>query len=117
MNMQEIGVLKTVAHEKFRTFPGQPVAGRDILSMEKITTTQRIGLAESSMLVNLASRFSGAIWIMNGDKSADARSMVELLMLSARPGDELEILAVGAESRLAVRNIFEMVSDCFGIKD
>ena len=117
MNMQEISVMNVATHEKYLIFPGEPAAGKDILSMEKITSNQRIGLAECSMLVNLASRYSGAIWIVNGDKSADARSMVELLMLSARPGDELEILAVGAESRLAVRKIFEMVVDGFGIKD
>ena len=56
---------------------------------------QGLHIRVCSVVVSLVVPFDGPVTIRNGDKSADASSMFDLLQLAAEPGAELTIESQG----------------------
>ena len=63
--------------------------------------------------VELATKFSSEISIVRGDKIADAKSIMEILMLAAEKGTELAIRANGADADAAVDALWKLVASKF----
>jgi len=63
--------------------------------------------------VEVASRFGSAIDVISGDKRADAKSIMEVLMLAAEKDAELVIQAEGEDAEEAVEALAELVASKF----
>jgi phosphocarrier protein len=63
--------------------------------------------------VETASKFNADVWLLRGDKSADAKSIMEVLMLAAENGASLVIKADGNDAELAIEALTELVISKF----
>lgn len=81
----------------------------------KVKIVNRLGLhARPAMsLVDVASGFSSRITIRRGDSSVDGKSIMEVLMLAATKGTELEVDAQGTDAEAAVKAICELIGRGF----
>jgi phosphotransferase system HPr (HPr) family protein len=55
--------------------------------------------------VQAASRFSSRIVIRNGDREADAKSLISLLRLAVRLSSEITVAAEGADAEAALESL------------
>ena len=83
-----------------------------------VVIVNRLGLhaRAASQLVRLASRFQSAIKLerMDGSATADAKSILSVLMLAAARGTELRMTAEGVDEREALNELCELFARGFG---
>ena len=77
-----------------------------------VTNPKGIHARPSSMLVRAAMECQSTITLVNGEKSADARSVLDIMMLCAIHGSVLTIRTEGADEEEAM----ERVEDIFNRK-
>ena len=82
---------------------------------KSVTITNKYGLhARPAMqFVELASRYAADVRLMRGDKTADAKSIMEVLMLAAENGADLVIEAHGEDAQQAIEALSELVASKF----
>lgn len=82
------------------------------------TITGRLGLhaRAAAKLVRLTSEFQSDISLRRagGNVTADAKSILSVLMLAASRGTELQACVEGADEELAMNAIAELFADGFG---
>ena len=80
-----------------------------------VTISNKYGLhARPAMqFVELASKYSSSISVTRGTKQADAKSIMEVLMLAAEKGAELHISEDGSDADEAVAALSELVASKF----
>jgi len=80
-----------------------------------VTIKNRQGLHNrpSVLLVQLAAGYDAAIKLRKGEKEADANSVMQVMMLAATCGTELEVIAEGPDAEKAVREISELLESNF----
>lgn len=71
----------------------------------------------SAKLARLACSFNSEITLSHKEVSADGRSIMDLLLLVASKGSEVEISAKGADAASAVTAIASLIADGFGEED
>lgn len=71
----------------------------------------------SRHLSALAKSYDAEVTVRNNDRTALADSQLDLLMLLASKGAQLEISATGPQAAEAVDSIVKLVKDRFGEKD
>jgi phosphotransferase system HPr (HPr) family protein len=59
----------------------------------------------AARFVQAASRFSSRIVIRNGDREADAKSLISLLGLGVRLSSEITVAAEGADAEAALESL------------
>lgn len=64
--------------------------------------------------VDIASRFAAEIKVVNGERQADGRSPMELLMLVATHGTRLRVVADGEDADAALDALAKLIEDGFG---
>lgn len=83
----------------------------------KVTIANRLGLhARPAMIfVEVASRFDTDISIRRTDQSeqVDGKSIMQLMMLAATQGTELELVASGLEAQKAIDELVLLVKSNF----
>ncbi len=81
----------------------------------QVVITNRVGLhaRPARLLVQSAAQFQSRIQLQVGEKSANARSIVAVLKLSATLGDTLHIRAEGEDAQEAVRALTELIQRKF----
>ena len=86
-----------------------------MLVEKSITITNRYGLhARPAMqFVEIATRFASDVRLVRGEKSADAKSIMEVLMLAAESGTDLVIQADGDDAHEAVAALSGLVAAKF----
>ncbi len=91
----------------------------DGFSTRRVTIVNRRGLhaRASAKLARLAGEFDAEIFVRHETESADARSIMDLLMLVAHQGCEIEVRARGREAGAALEAIIALVASGFGEKD
>jgi len=82
----------------------------------EIEIINRLGLhaRACAKLVKTAAHFESAIALSDGKSSADAKSIMHLMMLAAAQGTRLTLRAEGADSEQAMAAIKQLVEDRFG---
>lgn len=82
------------------------------MTRSKVTVAwvQGLHLRRAAQLVQLTQNFRSEISIQVGNRMADARSILSLVLLSAGLGTALVVVAVGADEREAM----QAVQDFFG---
>ena len=81
-----------------------------------VTIINQLGLhaRAASRLVNCASVFEAEIWIKNGEKTINGKSIMGVLTLAASKGTVLVIEADGSDREDALQAIYELISGRFG---
>jgi phosphocarrier protein HPr len=83
-----------------------------------LTITGRLGLhaRAAAKLVRLTSEFQSDVSLRRPDGSvtADAKSILSVLMLAANRGTELQVCAKGVDEELAINAIEELFAQGFG---
>ena len=81
----------------------------------KIVINNRLGLhaRAAAKIVTLTNKYDSIIEIIKGDKCADAKSIMKILMLSAPKGTEVKITASGKDESLAIKNLETLIKDKF----
>lgn len=67
----------------------------------------------AAMFVKIASRFTSVITVTNGAKSANAKSIVQVLTLGAKQGATVTITANGADEQQALQELASLVERNF----
>ena len=82
---------------------------------KKVTISNGNGLhaRPAGKIVEIANQHDVDITIRHGDKSADARSIIALMTLTASCGSELEVEADGDGAEEAVNAIVSLIEDGF----
>lgn len=80
-----------------------------------VTITNKYGLhARPAMqLVEMASRFASDVRLVRGEKIADAKSIMDVLMLAAEHGTDLVIKAEGDDAEQAIETLSDLVASRF----
>ncbi len=86
-------------------------------TIKKVTVTNRLGLhaRPAMLLAETAQRFAADITVRRIDQSepVDAKSIMQIMMLAATAGTELEISAKGDGAADAVRELTALVAAGF----
>ncbi len=69
----------------------------------------------ATALVKLANEFEAGITIAMGDRTVDAKSVLEVLTLAAAQGTELEFRTEGPDAEEALEQLVALVGRRFGI--
>ncbi len=87
----------------------------NVIVEKTVTIDNKYGLhARPAMqFVELAGKFSSAVNLIRGEKVADAKSIMEVLMLAAEKGSELVIRADGGDAEAAVDALLQLVASKF----
>lgn len=85
----------------------------------KVKITNRLGLhARPAMtFVDLAGSFKSSVTVRRADgtgEDVDGKSIMQMMMLAATQGTELEILAEGSDAAKAVEKLVKLVKSKFG---
>lgn len=85
----------------------------------KVTIVNRKGLhaRASAKVAKLAAEYDAKIIVRHEGEAADARSIMDLLMLVAHTGCEIELAGTGPQAEEAVEAIAALVADGFGEQD
>ncbi len=85
---------------------------------QRVVITNRLGLhaRAAAQLVRMANNFQSMLRLerIDGSGSADAKSILSVLMLAASRGTELRLTAEGADEREAVRALSQLFASGFG---
>ena len=81
-----------------------------------VTIVNKLGLhaRAATRLVNCASMFEAELWIKNGDKTINGKSIMGVLTLAASKGTVLVIEADGPDREDALQAIYELIDNRFG---
>jgi phosphocarrier protein len=71
----------------------------------------------SRKLAELALKYDAQVLVRREDGEADATSLMDLMMLGAGVGSEIEVEANGAQAEEAMTAIAALVEDGFGERD
>lgn len=82
----------------------------------EITIINRLGLhaRACAKLVKAAAHYESRIELFQGEKCADAKSIMGLMMLAAPQGSKLILKADGADARDAANQILQLINERFG---
>ena len=82
----------------------------------KVAITNKLGLhaRASSKLVQLANKFDCTIFIERDIKRANAKSLMSVMMLSAKNGSTIEIIADGVDEIKAATALIDLINSKFG---
>ena len=81
-----------------------------------ITISNKLGLhaRASSKLVDVAERYASESWIETNNRRANAKSIMTILVLGAKYGDEVKITCEGSDAEQALQAISQLFNDKFG---
>ncbi|HMN41461.1 MAG TPA: HPr family phosphocarrier protein [Phycisphaerales bacterium] len=81
----------------------------------KVIIANKLGLhARPAMcFVDAAMPFKSCVTVKRSDQQVDGKSIMQMMMLAATKGTELEIIAEGEDAEAAVAALKKLVESCF----
>ena len=85
------------------------------MQKQKVVIQNKLGLhaRAATKLAQLAQQFSANITIQQGEKTAQADSVMALLMLASNQGKEVVVIAEGDDEEPAVVAVCELIANRF----
>ena len=83
----------------------------------KIVNRKGLHARASAKLAHLAVTLPTPVYIIRNGETANTQSIMDLLMLAAHQGSEVEIKAAGPEAAAAVDAVASLIADGFGERD
>ena len=82
----------------------------------RVTLVNKLGLhaRAASKLVQTAAGFHSAVWIENGHRRVNGKSIMGVLMLAAPCGSELDLEIDGDDEDAAMDALVALIEDRFG---
>ena len=87
-----------------------PVISRQVVIVNKLGLHARA----AAKFVTLASEFASDIQVRRGEKCINGKSIMGVMMLAAAKGVTIEVIAHGADERLALDKLEELIQQRFG---
>jgi phosphocarrier protein HPr len=86
------------------------------MQQQSVTIRNKLGLhaRAAAKLVNTAGRFTSSVTLRNDHRSADAKSIMGIMMLAAAQGTELELTVEGEDEKEALESVVALFDDLFG---
>lgn len=83
---------------------------------QSVTIKNKLGLhaRAAAKLVNTAGRFESSVTLRNAQKSADAKSIMGVMMLAAAQGSDLELTVEGEDEAEAMESVVSLIDNLFG---
>ncbi|MDR6225758.1 HPr family phosphocarrier protein [Desmospora profundinema] len=80
---------------------------------QTLTIPNQTGLhaRPAALLVKEAGRYASQVYIAKGDKQADAKSLLGVMSLSIRGGEEIAIRAEGDDEKEAVQALAQWIAN------
>jgi phosphotransferase system HPr (HPr) family protein len=91
--------------------------GEPVVATVEVCNKLGLHIRPSRHLSALAKSYEAEVTVRNNDRVALADSQLDLLMLLASKGAQLEISATGPQAKEAVDSIVKLVKDRFGETD
>lgn len=90
--------------------------GDEVAVRQRVLIRNKRGLhaRASAKFVTLTSEFAAAVTVEKDGQRVTGTSIMGLMMLAASPGDEIEIIASGADADAALAALVKLVEDRFG---
>ena len=87
-----------------------------MISSIELEIINRLGLhaRACAKMVKTAAQFESTITLSDGKSSADAKSIMHLMMLAASQGTRITLSAEGSDSHQAIDAIRQLIQDRFG---
>ncbi len=81
-----------------------------------VEVTNRIGLHASpaSFFIQQACSFQSNIWVEKGDRKINAKSLLGLLSMGIRQGEEITLIAEGADEVAALDGLEDLLHNKLG---
>lgn len=81
-----------------------------------VTIINKLGLhaRATAKLVATASNFDSSLRIARNDREVDAKNIMQVMMLAASQGTEVELIGEGPDEEEAVAALVELIDDYFG---
>jgi phosphocarrier protein len=81
-----------------------------------VTIINKLGLhaRATNKLVSTASQFDSKIHLRAKGREVDARNIMQVMMLAASQGTEVELVADGPDEQDAINALVELIDDYFG---
>jgi phosphocarrier protein HPr len=79
-----------------------------------VENTQGLHMRPVMRFVDTASRFRSTVRVRKGNFQVDGKNPMEMILLEATKGTQLEILAEGPDSADALQALTELVKNGFG---
>lgn len=76
-----------------------------------IKSEEGIQAGSASLLVQVTGKFASTIWIEQGSKRVNAKSIMGVLSLRLRRGDSFFITAVGSDEAAAVEAVTRLIEN------
>lgn len=86
------------------------------MRQQTVTIKNKLGLhaRAAAKLVNTANRFESSVVVKRGEKHADAKSIMGIMMLAAALGAELELTVDGEDEDKALEAVVSLIDNLFG---
>lgn len=86
------------------------------MASKKVTVTNKTGLhaRPASIFVKETSKFKSDVFIDNGNKKANAKSILSILTMGIVNGTEIEISAIGEDAEEAVQKLTYFIENELG---
>jgi len=80
------------------------------------TIINKLGLhaRATAKLVATASGFNSQVKVRAKGREVDAKNIMQIMMLAASQGTEVEIIADGPDEQEAITAVLKLIEDCFG---
>ena len=88
-----------------------------VIRRSKIVNRKGLHARASAKLAHLAMTLPVPVFIVRNGETANTQSIMDLLMLAAHQGSEIEIKATGPDAEAAVDAVAELIADGFGERD
>lgn len=87
------------------------------MTEESITVTNETGLHSrpADLFVRTSKLYSSRIVVRKGEKSADAKNIIKVILLNVSQGSSIRIEADGEDEREAIEDLVNLVSSNFEI--
>jgi phosphocarrier protein len=81
-----------------------------------ITIINKLGLhaRASAKLVATASQYGSVVKIARNGREVDAKNIMQVMMLAASQGTDVELIAEGPDEEQAIAALVELIDDYFG---
>lgn len=89
----------------------------EITESVKIKNKYGLHVRAAEKLVRLVKQYNAEIEIHKGKHCANGKSIMDVMMLAARKGTELSLVAKGTDAKKLVAAIIKLVNDKFGEED
>ncbi len=83
---------------------------------KKLQLNNRYGLhaRPAALFVELCNRFNSEIHVSKDGTQVNGKNILDIMMLGAEPGSELEIIASGEDAKNALEEITKLIESNFG---